>query len=80
MQTEKRTVSQAVFDQFLKLNRTKQTLREAEKELEAQHVMGIFSEDDPNHPKYNNGYNYATGKYVELLGYEQNVFMAKQYK
>ncbi len=56
-----------------------QAMREADNELHAKHLRGEFDEGDPNHPKYNGGYNYATGKFV-LFGYEQDEFLAKQYK
>lgn len=48
--------------------------------LRKQHEKGIFDDGDPNHPKYNNGYNYATGQFVTLFGYGQDELMAKQYK
>ena len=44
-----------------------------------KHLRGEFEDGDPNHPKYNNGYNYATGKYVSLFGYSQDELLAKQY-
>lgn len=55
-----------------------QAMREANNELYSKHLRGEFDECDPSHPKYNDGYNYATGKYVSLFGYEQDEFMAKQ--
>ena len=55
-----------------------QAMSECNNALQRQHELGIFDEGDPNHPKYNDGYNYATGKYVSLFGYEQDEFMAKQ--
>lgn len=58
----------------------KQAMADCDNALHDQHMKGIFDESDPNHPKYNNGYNYATGKYVELFGYSQDEFLAKQYK
>lgn len=57
----------------------KQALRDGEKEIEAKHEKGIFDIGDPNHPDYNNGYNYATQSY-RLFWYEQAEFLAKQYK
>jgi hypothetical protein len=57
-----------------------EAMRQADEELRKEHERGIFSEGDPNHPMYNNGYNYATGKYVSLFGYDQDEFMEKQYK
>lgn len=76
----KRTISQEVFNNHGKTQSFKLAFIAAEKELEAKHELGIFEDGDPNHPKYNNGYNYATGKYVNLFGYDQDEFMAKQYK
>ncbi len=57
----------------------KAAMRKAEDELYAKHMRGEFDDGDPNHPKYNNGYNYATGKFVSLFGYAQDVLLAKQY-
>ena len=57
----------------------KKAMKEADDMIYAEHCKGIFQEGDPNHPKYNNGYNYATGKFVSLFGYDQDEFMAKQY-
>ena len=37
-----------------------QAMREADNELHSKHLRGEFDEGDPNHPKYNDGYNYAT--------------------
>lgn len=56
-----------------------QAMSEADNELYSKHLRVEFDEGDPNHPKYNNGYNYATGKFVSLFGYEQDEFMAKQH-
>ena len=56
-----------------------QAMREADNYLYSKHLRGEFDEGDPNHPKYNNGYNYATGKFVSLFGYKQDEFMAKQH-
>ena len=55
-----------------------QAMREADNELYSKHLRGEFDEGDPSHPKYNDWYNYATGKYVSLFGYEQDELMAKQ--
>lgn len=55
-------------------------MKECNDQLYAQHCKGIFDDGDPNHPKYNNGWNYATGQFVSLFGYNQDEFMAKQYK
>ena len=75
-----RTVSQEVFNNHGKTQSFKLAFIAAEKELEEKHETGVFAEGDPNHPMYSNGYNYATGKYVNLFGYNQDEFMAKQYK
>ena len=56
-----------------------QAMREADNELYAKHLRGEFDEGDPNHPKYNGGYNYATGKF-NLFGYDEKEFLARQYK
>jgi hypothetical protein len=58
----------------------KQAMRECDNELQAQHKKGQFDDGDPNHPKFNDGFNYATGKYVNLFGYAQDEFMVKQYR
>ena len=76
---EKRKVPNAVFEAFEKTKHYKQAFIEAEKSIERDHENGIFSECDPNHPMYNNGYNYATQEY-KLFGYDQNEFLAKQCK
>ena len=55
-------------------------LFDADNELRTQHVQGVFDHGDPNHPRFNNGINYATGKPATLLGYDTAAFMAKQYK
>lgn len=57
-----------------------QAMKECNDQLYAQHCNGIFDDGDPNHPKYNNGWNYATGQFVSLFCYNQDEFMAKQYK
>jgi hypothetical protein len=57
-----------------------QAMREADEMRYNEHLKGIFDNGDPNNPKYNNGYNYATGQYVNIFGYDQDEFMAKQYK
>ena len=56
-----------------------QAMREADNELYSKHLRGEFDEGDPNHPKFNGGYNYATGQFVSLFGYKQDEFIAKQY-
>ena len=53
---------------------------EAAAELHKQHKAGIFDDGDPNHPKYNNGINYATGLPVNLFGYDTQEFLARQYR
>ena len=55
-------------------------LRDADSELRAQHAQGVFQHGDPNHPRFNNGINYSTGKPATLFGYDAAAFMAKQYK
>lgn len=55
-------------------------IRDADRELCEQHKRGVFDEGDPNHPKYNNGINYATGKPATLFGYETDAFMARQHR
>lgn len=55
-----------------------QAMHEADNELYSKHMRGEFDEGDPSNPQYNGGYNYATGKFVSLFGYEQDEFMAKQ--
>lgn len=57
-----------------------QAVREAGDALEKQHAAGIFDEGDPNHPKYNNGVNYATGKPLSLFGYDTDAFMDRQHR
>ena len=79
LKMEKRKVPNAVFKAFEKTQQYKQAFIDAEKEIERNHKNGIFSEGDPNHPMYNNGYNYATQKY-SLFGHDQDEFLAKQYK
>ena len=56
-----------------------QAMQEAEEMIRKQHEKGVFDDGDPNHPKYNNGYNYATGQFVSLFGYSQDELLAKQY-
>ena len=55
-------------------------MREADEAIRAQHLRGVFDEGDPNHPKYNRGINYATGKPLTLFGHGVDEFMAKQYR
>ena len=57
-----------------------QAMREADKALRTDHACGIFSEGDPNHPMYNEGIDYTTGKPVSIFGYDVEEFMSKQYK
>ena len=54
-------------------------VKEADSLLRAKHARGEFDDGDPNNPMYNEGYNYATGKRA-LFGYDQDEFMAKQYR
>ena len=56
-----------------------QAMREADKMLRDQHVLGQFDEGDPNHPMYNAGINYLTGLPVSIFGYETIEFLDKQY-
>lgn len=56
----------------------KKALCETDRLIRADHARGIFDDGDPNHPKYNNGINYVTGKPLTLFGYETDMFMAKQ--
>ena len=58
----------------------KAALRRADTELRSQHARGIFDDGDPNHPKYNNGINYATGKPLSLFGHDTDQFMCRQYR
>ena len=75
----KRTVAQSVFDSPAALRIAKQATHEAGVELERQHRAGVFDEGDPNHPKYNNGSNYATGLPVSLFGEAPTTFLRRQY-
>lgn len=76
---QKRKVAQAVFETKEANRIAAQAMKEADDAIYAQHPRGIFDDGDPNHPKYNNGYNYATGKFVNLFGYSQDEMLAKQY-
>lgn len=58
----------------------RRAMREADEEIRAKHRRGEFDEGDPNHPKFNNGVNYATGKPVTLFGYDVDEFMSRQHK
>ena len=51
-----------------------------DKEIHAKHSCGQFDEGDPNHPKYNGGINYVTGKPLAIFGYETDPFMARQHR
>lgn len=77
---KKFTVPQSVFDSKLAMKIAKEGHRQAVNLLEAEHKRGIFDEGDPNHPKYNNGINYATRLPVSLFGYGTQEFLMKQYK
>ena len=76
----KTTIPQSVFESKEAKKAIKSAFHEADKELEAQHKRGIFDEGDPNHPKYNNGINYATGLPLNIFGYDTKLFLNKQYK
>ena len=54
-------------------------MKEADSQLRAKHAGGEFDDGDPNNPRYNEGYNYVTGKRT-IFGYDQDEFMAKQYR
>lgn len=54
-------------------------MQEIDSDLRKKHSKNVFDDGDPNNPKYNNGYNYATESYT-LFGYDQEEFMAKQYR
>lgn len=75
---EKRKVSEQAFKAFEKTNHYKQALIQAEKEIERDHLSGKFSDGNPNHPMYNNNYNYAAKEYV-LFGYKEKEFLNRQY-
>lgn len=64
----------------LPANLARRAMREASDDLRAQHAAGIFDEGDPNHPKWNNGINYATGRPATLFGHETRAFMSRQYR
>lgn len=55
-------------------------IRESIDQLHKQARAGIFDEGDPNHPKWNNGINYATGLPANIFGYDTKEFLQKQYK
>jgi hypothetical protein len=57
-----------------------QAIREADAQLRAKHKRGEFDEGDGNHPKFNGGIDYTTGKPAKLFGYEAAEFLAKQYR
>lgn len=76
----KRTVPQSVFDSPEAKRIAKRAMREADEELRAKHLRGEFDEGDPNHPKFNNGINYATGLPAQLFGHDTKEFMAKQHR
>jgi len=58
----------------------KKAFREADKQIFAQHKLGIFDDGDPNHPKYRDGINYATGLPVSSVGHPTKDLTKKQYK
>jgi len=72
-------VNQSVFNSKDAIRIAKIAFAEAENDLYNKHLRGDFDDGDPNHPKYNNGYNYATMKFVNLFGYSQDGLLAKQY-
>ena len=59
--------------------KSQKAISDADNALYSQHCKGIFDDGDPNHPKNNNGWNYATGQFVNLFGYSQDELIAKQY-
>ena len=60
--------------------RADRAIGESIEQLHKQALAGVFDEGDPNHPKWNNGINYATGFPVNLFGYDTKEFLQKQYK
>ena len=60
-------------------NLERQAMVAADNELYSEHILGKFDDGNPNNPRYNNGYNYATGQFT-LFGYVQEELMDKQYK
>jgi len=76
----KRPVAQAVFTAFEKTSMFRKAGVDAVNELYAKESLGQFDEGNPNHPMYNNGFDYTKNEYVSLFGYKQREFMAKQYK
>lgn len=58
----------------------RRAMRECDEAIRAQHQRGVFDEGGPNHPKYNNGINYATGKPLTLFGHDTDALMARQHK
>lgn len=54
-------------------------MRAADEDIRKKHLAGVFDDGDPNHPKHNNGINYATGKPATLFGYPTDEFLARQY-
>lgn len=74
----KRKVTESVFKAFEKTQQYKQAFVDADKSIERDHENGIFAEGNPNHPMYNNNYNYASKEYT-IFGYAQKEFLAKQY-
>ena len=57
-----------------------QAMRQSDSDIHAKHLRGEFDEGDPNHPKHNNGINYATGLPVSLFGYDTKAFIQRQYR
>jgi hypothetical protein len=57
-----------------------QAMRDADEAIAAKHRQGVFDEGDPNHPRYNNGINYVTGKPISIFGYDTDSFMSRQHR
>lgn len=60
--------------------RADRAIKESIDQLHNDALAGIFADGDPNHPKWNNGINYATGLPASLFGYDTKEFLQKQYK
>jgi hypothetical protein len=69
MQTQKRTVPQAVFDSKDARRIAREGHRLACEEL-ARTPRHMLDEGNPNHPRYDR----------KLFGYDESEFMARQYK
>ena len=77
---QKQIISQSIFETKAAKQVAVKALKEVDDLLYAKHLRSEFDDGDPNHPKYNNGYNYATGKFVNLFGYGQDELLKKQMK